>query len=75
MYKMHKCNTPNIIYANPFVSDLNNWSNGHLWLSKAAGLSAAYSLSNTVGIISILSIMLTTIQMLSNVYFIELFRE
>lgn len=75
MYKMHKCNTLNIIYANPFVSDLNYWSKGHLWLSKAAGLNAAYSFSNTVGIISILSIMPTTIQMLSNVYFIELFRE
>lgn len=74
MYKMHKCNTVNIIYANPFVSDLNYLSNGHLWLSKAAGLNAAYSLSNTIGIMSILSIMLTTIQMLSNVYFIELFR-
>lgn len=75
MYKMHKCNTLNIIYANPFVSDLNYWSYGHLWLSKAAGFSAAYSLFTIVGIISILSIMLTTIQMLSNVYFIKLFRE
>lgn len=68
---MHKCNTLNIIYANLFVSDLNYWSNGHLWLSKAEDLNAAYSFPNTVGIISISSIMPTTIQMLSNVYLVS----
>lgn len=49
-----------MLYGNLLMSALGNWSNGHLQLSKGAGLNESYSNFLIVWIISRLSVIPTT---------------